>query len=500
MKDEIIISMRGITKSFGGVHALENGNLELRKGEILGLIGENGAGKSTLMNILIGIHQPDSGTITYKGETVQFKSPAEALNRGIAMIHQEISLVPELNVAENIWLGQESLFRKGAILDNTLMLQKTIHLLNELNISLDITEKVANLSIANLQLIEVARAISLNADVIIMDEPTSALTVKEIDLLYEIVRHLSDSGVSIVFISHKLPELFRFCDRLTIMRDGAFVKTCSTAEIDNNGLLKLIVGKDNVENFYREGQDFSNAEVALEVSGLGRGCVFEDISFKVHRGEVLGFSGLMGAGRTEIMNAIFGIDKFDSGSLYVFGKESRFRSPSAAMKAGLGKITEDRLRTGTIRSLSVLQNATIICLNEFLGRLRFISKKKEYSRFSEISSELMLKYGSYSDGINSLSGGNQQKVIFMRWMMPNCSIMILDEPTRGIDVGAKTEIYKIIDRLSKEGIAVLLVSSEMPELLALCDRICVIRDGRLVFECPKKDATQEVLIQHAFGA
>ena len=497
--NQVILKMSNIEKLFGGVHALKDGELLLQKGEVHGLVGENGAGKSTLMNILIGIHRADSGTITYKEKQIQFRSPSEALKNGIVMIHQEISLVSQMSVAENIWLGQEKQFIHLGILDEKLVVQKTSTLLERLNIELDINEKVMNLSIANMQLVEVARAISWDADIIIMDEPTSALTVKEIDLLYDTVKRLSKEGVTIVFISHKLPELFRFCDRLTVMRDGVFIETCETKDLENERLLKLIVGRENVEIFSRmTKEDYS--DIALEVKNLTCGGVFEDVSFKVYKGEILGFSGLMGAGRTEIMNAIFGVDHFDSGELWINEEKKSFKYPSEAMKCGLGMITEDRLRTGSIKMLSILQNATIVTLKMYLGKLYFINSKKEKTYFLKGAENLELKYGDFDDGIYSLSGGNQQKVIFLRWMLAKRSILILDEPTRGIDVGAKTEIYKIIDQLAKSGIAVLLVSSEIPELLALCDRICVIRDGHLVFEKSKKDTTQEELIKQAFGA
>ena len=493
-----ILNMSSITKSFGGVHALKNAVLSLRQGEVHGLIGENGTVKSTLMNILTGIHKPDSGTIEYKGQEVSFKDPADALRNGIAMIHQEISLVPEMSIVENIWLGQEERFIKHGIINHSLMESKAKELLDQLQLNIDVNSKVSDLSIANMQLVEVARAFSYSADIIIMDEPTSALTVKEIDILYDIVRKLVSKAVTIVFISHKLPELFRFCDRLTVMRDGEYIESCDINELDTDRLMKLIVGRKNIQNFVRK--SCAEPEVVLSVKNLTAEGYFDDISFDLHKGEILGFSGLMGAGRTEIMDAIFGAIPYNSGEMYVLGEKRNFKHPQEALASGVGMITEDRLRTGSIKSMSILQNSTIAALPTLLNKFFMIEKKKEKEAFLSLSNELLLKYGSFDDGINSLSGGNQQKVIFLRWLLVNCSILILDEPTRGIDVGAKTEIYKIIDKISQNGISVLLVSSEMQELLTMCDRICVIRDGRLVFECNKQDASQELLIKHAFGA
>lgn len=494
---ELLLNMTGIKKSFGGVHALSDGQLKIHKGEVHGFVGENGAGKSTMCNILLGIHKQDAGTIEFKGRKVDYMNPNEALKDGIAMIHQEVSLVPQTSVADNIWLGQEKQFMRGPVVMPGAVNKRTQELLDSLKIDVSATAIVADLSIAQMQLVEIARAVSRDADLILMDEPTSALTDKEVDVLHDIVKLLVSEGKTIVFISHKLPELFRFCDNITIMRDGQFIECCDAKTLSYDRLLKLIVGRENVEVYKHE--SCYKDEVALEVKGLSENGVYKNVSFKVRKGEIVGFSGLMGAGRTEIMSAVFGTRKPDKGEIFVYGKKVAINSPQTALKYGIGMVTEDRLRLGSIASMSVEYNATISDLKQFVVTGGVLNLRKEDEKFEEVSKFLQLKYGDAKDPIGSLSGGNQQKVIFMRWLIRNCSILILDEPTRGVDVGAKNEIYKLIDNLAKQGMAIVLISSEMPEILALCDRIHVVREGQIVFECEGKEATQELLIKHAFG-
>lgn len=494
---ETILSMKGIVKVFGGIHALNNVQFELQKGEIHALIGENGAGKSTLMKVLIGLYEPDAGEIILKGEKVRFHSPVEALRKGISMIHQEISLVPEMDVAENIWLGREKLFQTAGLINRKKRYAKTRELMAELGIDIDPVKKIRDLSVANMQLVELARAVSYHSDIIIMDEPTSALTNKEIEILYKIARKLASEGTAIIFISHKLEEIYEICDRVTVLRDGTFVAAESTENLKMDTLINLIVGRKNIRTF--EKSSTATDQVVLEVKDLNKKGVFSNISFQVHAGEVLGFSGLMGAGRTEIMEAVFGITQPDSGEILYLGNKIENKNPAEAVANGIGMVTEDRLRTGAIPTLSVMQNMTIVAMKKLDNRLGLYSHRKEQEFFDKNAEEFDVKYGAKTDLIGSLSGGNQQKVIFARWLSTKPKVLILDEPTRGIDVGSKQEIYRLVTRLAEDGMAILLISSEMPELLSLSDRIHVVREGRIVFTCDRGEATQEKLISHAFG-
>jgi len=489
--------MNGIVKVFAGVQALNDVNFNLQKGEVHALVGENGAGKSTLMKILLGIYQPDNGTVFFDGEEVHFKNPAEALKRGISMMHQEISLVPGMNVAENIWLGREKRFKKLGFINNKMRFDATLELLDNLKITVNPRAMVKDLSVASMQLVEIVRAVSYNSKVIIMDEPTSALTNKEIELLYEIIHSLAERGTSIIFISHKLEEIFKVCSRVTVLRDGGYIGTHNIQDVDMPALITMIIGRKETKAF--EKTQHTLGEVALEVRNISQRGIFDDISFSVRRGEVLGFSGLMGAGRTEIMQAIFGTTQMDSGEVLYQGKQITIRTPQDAVKIGIGMVTEDRLRTGSIYTLSVMQNGTLVPLKKIANRLSLFSNSAERQFFRHEAEQFNIKYASMDDMIGQLSGGNQQKVIFARWLGDEPNVLILDEPTRGIDVGSKTEIYRLIDKLAVQGLAILLISSEMPELLALSDRIMVVREGRIVFETACKDTTKEELISYAFG-
>ncbi len=494
-----VLKMSGISKSFGGVAALDGVDFELHEGEIHAIVGENGAGKSTLMKILLGIYRRDAGEVVFKGKPVNFKSPADALKSGISMIHQEISLVPEMDVAENILLGREERFeRAGVFLSVARRNRLASELLEKLGIELDIHAKTKRLSVAQMQLVELARAVSYDPSIIIMDEPTSALTDREIELLYRVVRSLADRGVAVVFISHKLEEIFRICDRITVLRDGHYITSRPCAEVTKQDLINYIVGR-KVDVLF-EKKHTSPGEVVLEVKNLSRDGVCGDVSFAVHRGEVLGFCGLMGAGRSEILRAVFGIDRRTGGEILLEGKPLDIRIPKDAVRYGMAMVTEDRLRQGAIYSMSVMGNATISVFHRICNRLGFFTPKKEAKPFGEIAGSLSIKYDSPYAPITQLSGGNQQKVIIGRWLLTKPKVIFLDEPTRGIDVGSKAEIYKLIDELAASGIAVVMVSSELPEILSLCDRIEVVRGGQIVFECDGEAATQELLMQHAFGA
>ena len=494
---ETILEMRDIVKVFAGVHALNGVRLEIKKGEVHALIGENGAGKSTLMKILLGIYKPDGGEIYFKGKKVEFANPNEALKNGISMIHQEICLVPGMDVAENIWLGREHLFKKAGMLNKKKRYEETRDFLDGLGIHINPGAYIKDLSVAHAQLVELARAVSYQADVIIMDEPTSAFTTTEVDILYAIVRKLAAQGTAIIFISHKLEEIYEICTKVTVLRDGTYVATKGVEELPMEQLIPMIVGRKQEKGFEKE--NYAKDNVVLEVKGFNSAGVFSDINFQVHEGEVLGFSGLMGAGRTEIMESLFGIRKFTSGQVFLNGEEVHINSPKEAVRLGIGMVTEDRLNSGAIYSLSVMQNTTIVEMSKLANKIGVYSHRKEKDFFQKAAKTFEVKYSSADEGIGQLSGGNQQKVIFARWLASKPKILILDEPTRGIDVGSKGEIYKLIAKLAKQGMAILFVSSELPELLALSDRIHVIRDGRLVYTCSHEEATQETLIAHAFG-
>lgn len=492
-----LLYMKDISKSFFGVSVLKNIDFKVEEGTVHALVGENGAGKSTLMKILLGIYERDGGTIYLEGEEVNFKSPADALNHSISMIHQEICLVPALDIAENIWLGRESKFTKLGRIDLKSRYQATEELLQSLDIHVNPKTRVKDLSVAMMQLIELCRSLSYDSKIIIMDEPTSALASSEIDLLFKIIRKLKAKNVAIIFISHKLDEIFEICDEITVMRDGNLICSKAVAEVDEDSLIEMIAGR-KLENVYPSRKTHIGKAV-LEVKGLTRQGVFENISFEVRAGEILGFSGLMGAGRTEIMRGLYGLDHVDFGEIYIDGKKCNITSPKAAVDAGIGMVTEDRLSSGGIGTLSVKDNATLPILPDICSSLGVIPAKKEKEMYSSVSSKLSIKCNSSNDLIKQLSGGNQQKVIISRWILKKPKVIIMDEPTRGIDVGAKQEVYRIMEELAEMGMAIIIVSSELPEVMAMSDRICVIRNGKIVHITKPEETSQEDLMAYAFG-
>ena len=495
--NDYILQVKNVSKSFLGVKALDGVNLNIKKGEVHALIGENGAGKSTLMNIIMGSLHYDSGEIVYKGKNVRFNSTNEAISAGISMIHQELSLIPTYTVSDNIWLGREERFRSGGIINKAKQDRATQELLERLGLNIDPDAVISDLNVASMQLVELARAISCDAEVLIMDEPTSALADKEIETLFGIIRNLQSKGVSIIYISHKMEELFRICERVTVFRDGKFISTDNCSDITKDELIKKIVGRELKEMYPKLEAEIG--EPILEVSHLSRNGVFKDINFCVRKGEIVGFAGLAGAGRSEIAQSIFGIDKPTSGDIIIDGKKCKIKEPYDAVKYGIGMVTEDRSRTGAIASLSVKQNLSIAYLKQICNKINFINFKQEDKDCRKKIEELSIKIADIRQQIDSLSGGNQQKVIVGRWLLINPKILILDEPTRGIDVGAKAEIYKLINQLAQMGLAILLISSEMPEILGMSDRILVIREGRLVYECSRAEATQELIGKYAMG-
>lgn len=493
---DTILEVKNIVMEFPGVRALDNVQFSLQKGEIHALIGENGAGKSTLMKILLGLYKATAGEIYFEGKQVFIHSPTDALRLGISMIHQEISLVSTMTVDENIWLGREKDFCSRGFLNVGKRMKKTKALLERIGIHLNPEEPVKNLSIASMQLVEIVRAVSYDSKVIIMDEPTSALTSEEIENLLKIIRDLARQGVAIIFISHKLEELLGVCDRVTVLRDGQFVATKKIEEIDKNELVKLIVGREITDMYPKRQPDIGAC--IFEVQDLNKKGVFEHISFQLHKGEILGFCGLMGAGRTEILEAIFGIEKFDSGQIVIDGKQVELSTPKSAIQHGLGMVTEDRLRRGVIHKLSVKVNLSIAYITRICKWL-FIQTKRENEDCTRMIEELKVKVSNPNQVVSSLSGGNQQKVIIGRCLLTEPKVLMLDEPTRGIDVGSKAEIYKLMNRLAQEGLGIIMVSSELPEVMGMSDRILVISKGRIAACVDRADFDQERLMSAAFG-
>lgn len=497
MQQETVLEVRALSKSFLGVKALDKVDLEVKRGEVHSVIGENGAGKSTMMNLILGDLHRDEGTIVLKGKEVHFKSPAEAIAAGISMIHQEISLIPTLTVAENIWLHREDRFMKGFLIDTKKRLEETRKLLKDkLNIDINPNELVSNLTVAQCQLVELARAVSCDSDIIIMDEPTSSLSDKEVNILFDVIRALKSEGTAIIFITHKIEELLGICDRVSVYRDGHYIGTRDCEDTTRDELIHMIIGRELTEQY--PVIESKKGDAVLEVKNLC-GSDYSDISFHVKAGEIIGFSGLVGAGRSEIMRGIFGIDPVISGKICMDGKEVSIHSPKDAVKLGMAMVTEDRRDYGIVKTASVKDNMSLAALSRFCSKIGIIKRDKENEAVSEMIKSMTVKAANKDMLITSLSGGNQQKAIIGRWLMTAPKVLILDEPTRGIDVGAKSEIYSIIGSLAKQGMAIILVSSEMPEILGMSDRIFVVRNGKIAAECTKEEATQELLGKHALG-
>lgn len=491
---EIILTMKNISKSFSGVAALKNGELTLEAGEVVALMGENGAGKSTLMKILTGIYDKDGGTITYMGNEVEFKGPAASEKAGIAIVHQELNMMSDLTVAQNLFIGKECM--KGLFIDDALMVEKAKALFDVLNIDIDPAERIGALTVGKQQMVEIAKAISGNAKIIIFDEPTAALTDSEIEELFKVIRDLKKKGTGIVYISHRMDEINVISDKVTVMRDGEFVGTLVTKDCDKNDIIKLMVGR----TIFSEPKMASNvpkdAPVILKCEHLSRGKSVRDVSFELKKGEILGFSGLMGAGRTEVARLIFGADKLDEGKIYISGKEVKINSPKDAVEAGIGYLSEDRKRFGLIVDKSVEENTVVASLNDFMKGF-FIDNAKARSVSEKYVKELKTKTPSVSQLVKKLSGGNQQKVVIAKWLVRNCDILIFDEPTRGIDVGAKSEIYALMEELAKAGKSIIMISSELPEVLRMSDRIIVMCEGRITGTLDISEANQEVIMESA---
>jgi inositol transport system ATP-binding protein len=495
MSENDILRMENISKSFPGVKALSDVSLTVRKGTIHALMGENGAGKSTLMRILDGIYMLDSGQIIFKGEPVTIDNTQTALKLGISMIHQELSPIPYMTVAENIFLGREPLGKFGLI-DKHKLNADTRELLSRLEIDIDPTTRMKDLSVANTQMVEIAKAISYDSSLIIMDEPTSAITEREVAHLFSIIRSLKAKGVTIIYITHKMDEVFRIADEITVLRDGKHVATVPASETNKARLITMMVGRELTELFPKEYAPIG--EVVLSVRNLTREGVVKDVSFDLRRGEILGIAGLMGAGRTEVIEGIFGIRKIDTGEIFVKGKKTQINSPADAINNGLALLTEDRKLTGILGVLPVRDNMMIASLSHY-EKKGLLNKRLIDATCKQEKSRLDIKTPSMDQLIKLLSGGNQQKVLVSRWLLTSPDILILDEPTRGIDVGAKAEIHKLMCKLAQEGKAIIMISSELPEILGMSDRILVMHEGRVggIFE--RKDATQESIMQAATG-
>ncbi len=495
MERENILVIENVSKAFPGVQALDNVQLKVGKGTVHALMGENGAGKSTLMKVLLGIYRPDSGTITFKGEKLEVQNIHQALQSGISMIHQELTNVPYMTVAENVYLGREPLYKSGLVKMKE-MENNTRELLERLEIKINPRAKMKDLSIANMQMVEIAKAISFNADLIIMDEPTSAITDKEVEHLFKIIRGLKATGVSIIYITHKMDEVFKIADDVTVFRDGKFVGTEASANMTKDKLIEMMVGRELKNVFFKQPAEIG--DVILSVKGLSREGEFENVSFDLRKGEILGISGLMGAGRTEVMECLFGITKATSGEIYINGKQVKIKSPRDSIKHKMALLTEDRKLTGCFLVLPVRDNMVMASINDYAKG--FLLDKRGINRTCENEKgKLDIKTPSMDQRIKFLSGGNQQKVLISRWLLTHPDILILDEPTRGIDVGAKAEIHKLMSGLAAQGKAIIMISSELPEIMGMSDRILVMSEGKQIGILDREEATQEKIMKYATG-
>lgn len=495
MTSSTLLTMTGISKSFQGVNALNHVDFDLVSGEVHALIGENGAGKSTLMNILAGAISRDQGVVTLKGREINLRSPHDAETLGIAVIHQERTLISTLNAAHNIWLGREPSKRFGFIKKNEL-LKKSNDIMQHIspNVPLDIPVKY--LSSAQQQLIEIAKAVSQKADIIVMDEPTSSLTYNETEALFKIIDNLKNEGKGIIYISHRMEEIFKVADRVTVLKDGCKVGTSKASDLTEDRIVQMMVGR-KIENYFPK-SNVQFGKTILKVVNFTRKKVFEDISFELHEGEILGLSGLVGAGRTELARAIFGADSKDSGRLYINGKEVKIKSPRDSIKKGIAFIPEDRKDQGVITRMTVRENLTLAVLDS-IARSGIIDRVKQKKISDDYIKQLNIKTPNMEQKVMNLSGGNQQKVVIGKWLATNPKILILDEPTRGIDVASKVEIYTLMKDLAQKGIGALFISSELPEIVGVCDRILILREGKLVGDILKEEASEENIMNYFMG-
>ncbi|MFK3967343.1 sugar ABC transporter ATP-binding protein [Ensifer adhaerens] len=486
-KAEYLLSAEGIRKEFPGVVALDDVEFKLKRGTVHALMGENGAGKSTLMKILAGIYTPDKGDVKLKGAEIRLKSPLDALENGIAMIHQELNLMPFMTVAENIWIRREPKNRFGFV-DHGEMKRITARLFDRLKIKIDPEIEVRHLSVANRQMVEIAKAVSYESDVLIMDEPTSALTEREVAHLFEIIRDLREQGIGIVYITHKMNELFEIADEFSVFRDGKFIGTHASSDVTRDDIIRMMVGREITQMFPKE--EVPIGDVVLSVKNLALDGVFRDVSFDVRAGEILGIAGLVGSGRSNVAETLFGVTPASSGTISIDGKTLSIDSPNTAIRNRMAFLTEDRKDTGCLLILDILENMQIAVLQDRFVKGGFVTEKQVTAACEEMSRKLRVKTPNLQERIENLSGGNQQKVLIGRWLLTNPRILILDEPTRGIDVGAKAEIHRLVTELARNGVAVIMISSEMPEVLGMSDRIMVMHEGRVTGFLGRAEATQ----------
>lgn len=496
MSGEYILELKNITKRFSGVEVLHTVPFMLRPGEIHALLGENGAGKSTLVKVITGVHQPDGGEIFLNGEPVHFSDTRESRRAGIAAIYQELSLFPDLNVAENIFVGRQPM-TLGRRIDWRKLYSESEKLLASLGVHLDLKQKARNLSIAQQQMVEIARAFSINARILIMDEPTSSLTLNEVAELFRLVRRLRDEGTAIIFISHRLEELFELADRVTVLRDGSYVDTRLMKDVTRDDLIRMMVGR-KISNLFPK-QDVQAGEVALKVEHLTREGAFWDVSFELRKGEILGMAGLVGAGRTNVARAIFGVEPPTSGTVQLDGREIRITSPQHAIELGLAYVPEDRQLHGLIPAMHITTNISLPMLPVY-ARRGWLQDKVERKAAYDAACQMEVRANSIWQKARELSGGNQQKVVLAKWLSTDPRILILDEPTRGIDVGTKAAVHALMSKLASEGMAILMISSELPEVLGMSDRIIVMHEGHMTAQFSRAEATQEKIISAATQA
>lgn len=486
----LLLKMEGISKAFPGVQALSGVRLDLYEGEVHALLGENGAGKSTLMKILTGIYQKDAGIIEYQGKEIEVHTAKEAQNLGISIIHQELNLAPHLTVAQNIFIGREPRGLLNLFLDEKKLNSEAQNLFDRLNINLNPRELVGNLTVAKQQMVEIAKALSFDSKVLVMDEPTAALTDSEIDALFVMIRKLRADGVGVIYISHRMEELKKITDRVSIMRDGTYVGTINTKDATIDQIISMMVGR-KIDNNQKPEIKEKSKETVLEVKNLNRGKVIKDVSFKLHKGEIVGFAGLMGAGRTEVARAIFGADLLDSGEIFVKGQKVNIKSPADAVNQGIGYLSEDRKQFGLMVGMDVKTNIAIASMKDFLKPLGWMNTSKINKKSEEIVNKLRVKTPSIHQTVKNLSGGNQQKVVIGKWLTRDSDILIFDEPTRGIDIGAKDEIYRLLNELAEQGKSIIMISSELPEVLRLSHRIVVMCEGRITGELQNDEKTTQ---------
>ncbi len=489
MEKDYILSMECVTKSFPGVKALDSVSFKIERGTIHALVGENGAGKSTLIKILAGIYHTEEGKVFLNGERVAFKTPHESRTAGIAVVHQEVKLAEPLSVKENLFVG--NLIMRGKLVDWKEMRRRASETITNLGVDIDVDAPVESLTVAKKQIVEICRAVNMNCKLLIMDEPSATLTDRELDIMFGIVRRLRQEGITIIYISHRLDEVFQLADNVTVLRDGEHVETLPVSEVSREKLIALMVGRELGQEYPKVAA--AQGDVVLEVKNLTRKGVLHDISFQVRKGEVLGISGLVGAGRTELARAILGIDKTDSGEVFVRGKKVHYHSFREAIHDGLGLIPEDRKLQGLVQIFSVKRNICMVSLDKIIKN-GVVSEKLEAQYAAEYSRKLRVATPTLDTQVQYLSGGNQQKVVVAKWLLQDSDILFLDEPTRGIDVGAKAEIYRLINDLVEQGRTVIMISSEMPEILGMCDRIVVLHEGRKMGELLREEATQEKIM------